>query len=155
MHKHHLAGTLLMFVVIMLCIFGLLAACAKTNSGTRITTSGATGATSLGSYGRELGIVVDQNLTVLEVSDRLAAAVAGVQPGDQLKTLNDVAFVGNREKIREIVGSGMTLILKVERAGKEIIVEVDPAHTPPFPTLRPGEAPLPTRTPVWPPSDYY
>ena len=81
-----------------------------------------------------------------------------MQRGDQLKTLNDVVFTENREKIRELIvisdGEDKTLVLKLERDGKEMIVEVNPARVPPFPKSSDGTPP-PTGTPITPPDDYY
>ena len=106
-----------------------------------------------------LGVVIDQNLTVLAVDASSAAERAGVQAGDVLLQIGDVPFVGNREQVKALIADArpnQALRLRLLRGGQPIDLRVELAPMPPpiYPTINPSGPPPPTSTPVPPTDDY-
>lgn len=100
--------------------------------------------------GAVLGVVVDENNQVLEVESGNAAANAGVQVGDLLESLDDVAFK-DKAKVKNKVHEhkeGQVFKLKLKRHDKTMTLDITPA--PPAPRFN-----APTATPVWAPQDYF
>lgn len=160
MRKYYPTSNFVAFVVMLLYTFILLASCSSRSQVLTMPSSSneIEVRTFSSSSGPKLGVVVDKNFVVLDLEDERAAAVAGVQLGDQLIALEAVPFAGNREKIKDILRSSVdgdkTLVLKLERDGKEMLIEIRPSlAVPVFP--KESDTPIPTVTPVWPPNDYY
>jgi len=103
-----------------------------------------------------LGVVVDGNMKVLHVEVDSAAAKAGLQEGDVLDTLDDLAFIKDRQKVKDKIHEPnfsepkkvKKFKLKFKRADKMQEVDVSPGP----PTAQPVQG---TVTPVWDPEDYF
>lgn len=110
----------------------------------------------------QLGVVIDERVVVLAVEIGSAAETSGIQRGDRLESINDLSLLDSREKVKELIGNfkldDPPLSLKLERAGKEMTIKVNPFPVaPPTELVRKAQlnnSPLPTPTPVLPPKDY-
>ncbi len=115
----------------------------------------ATGCTARASQGTGiypapvLGVVVDQNLRVVDVEAGSAADQAGIRRGDVIKMLENVPVAAPDEAARVIRQArvGQKLAISVGRDNMEITLEAHLAR----PVARPGQ---PTPTPV-PADEYY
>lgn len=97
-----------------------------------------------------LGIVVDQNMAVLHVEPGSAAEKIGIQRGDLIEAVEGMVVATNRDTVRQAIRTakrGQKLLLKVRRAGVEVMFEVVPSS----PVARPNQL---TPTPVLLPQDY-
>lgn len=107
-----------------------------------------------------LGIIVDENMKVLDVERESGAAKGGVQIGDIIEAINDIPLIGDLSQETKADNAmqakmaiwepkeGKVVRVQLQREGKVIILEITPA--PPAPRL--SEA---TVTPVAPNMDYY
>ena len=105
-----------------------------------------------------LGVVVDPDMRVLSVDVASAAEAAGVQPGDQLETLDRIPVGSQTQKVKQYIrmaGEDQAMQLVVRRGTSTIEVIVVPfsSHARSRPTVEPGLL-IPTVTPVVPPDDY-
>jgi len=121
----------------------LLIACIQTSPSTKM--GGETEHMTHGLYAApELGVVVDENMKVVDVDLGSVAEKAGIQKGDVLVSLDGVSFVNDKNRIDALiqespgeeayaelektgVWNGIARTLKLERDGKESEVEVTPA----------------------------
>lgn len=103
----------------------------------------------------ELGITVDEKMTVIDLTDgaaktdgvRLGDIILSIAPADGVQAA--IVFAAeNREQIKQIIGSERVKIV-VLRDGAEVILTVTPTHRP-VTTDNPA-----TPTPVLPPFDYF
>ncbi|CAN5854092.1 hypothetical protein BH10CHL1_BH10CHL1_22590 [soil metagenome] len=103
------------------------------------------------SGGDELGVVVDENMRVLSVAPGWPAAVAGMQVGDVLDSVEGVSFAKDKVKAKEVIRErkeDKKLKLKVKRDDKELEINITSFQ-------RPSGANLPTATPVPQSEDYF
>jgi len=120
--------------------------------------AGSTGATLGSSPAPMLGVVVDPHRRVLSVDVASAAETAGIQPGDQLETLDGIPLDSQIQNVKERIRTAredQSMRLTAHRGATiiEVIVVPFPAHPLSGPTVEPGH-PAPTATPVAPTDDY-
>ena len=97
-----------------------------------------------------LGVVVDENNQVVEVENYSAAEAAGIQQGDILDSVDEIAFKAKQEaknKIKE-AKNHQKVKVKLKRNGKAIVLELVPS-VPQWPENAPTGTPIPT------PQDYF
>lgn len=101
--------------------------------------------------GDELGVVVDENMKVLHVEPGWPAAVAGLQEGDILDSVDGISFAQEKAKAKAAIQEpkkDKKLKLQVKRAEKTVDIDITAFQLP-------ASTNLPTVTPVWPPNDYF
>ncbi|MEM7537584.1 MAG: PDZ domain-containing protein [Chloroflexota bacterium] len=101
----------------------------------------------------KLGVVLDEEMVVVDVDMGGPADRIGVQRGDRLLSLNEIPFLDNIDSVKDAIRATRhdeeqkSMRLIVERDGKEIAVEVEPnSH---YIQKTPFESPLPTMTPLF------
>jgi len=97
-----------------------------------------------------LGVVVDENNQVVEVEHYSAAEAAGIQQGDILDSVDEIAFKAKQEaknKIKE-AKNHQKVKVKLKRNGKAIALDLVPS-VPHWPENAPTGTPIPT------PQDYF
>ena len=97
-----------------------------------------------------LGVVVDENNQVVEVEHYSAAEAAGIQRGDTLDSVDEIAFKDKekaKNKIKE-AKNNQKVKVKLKRNGKAIVLELVPS-VPQWPENAPTGTPIPT------PQDYF
>lgn len=144
------------FVIVLSCLILVVAACGQRSTPTAEAPSQPT------IYTPEIimdfimpadviGVIVDENIKVLEVESRSAAELAGVQVGDVLDSLEGISFK-DREKVKAKIHEpmdGKRFKLKLRRNDENIEVDISPAP----PAFVPAGNNTPT--PVLPPQDYF
>jgi len=105
-----------------------------------------------------LGVVVNPQMRVLSIDIASPAETAGIQPGDQLETLDRIAFASNIQNVKEhIFGArkdqAMQLRLRRGAMSLEVVVVPVPSYPRSRPTLEASQS-VPTASPVAP-TDVY
>ena len=137
------------FMAMLFSVAGLLilVSCNSPTAGTNPNSEPI----SVSRGGDELGIVVDENMKVLHVEPGWPAAVAGLQEGDILDSVDGIAFAQEKAKAKAVIQEpkkDKKLKSKVKRAAKTVDIAITSFQLP-------ASTNLPTVTPVWPPNDYF
>lgn len=109
----------------------------------------------------ELGVVVDEKFTVVDIEPGSAAEVAGVQRGDNLLSIGEKPFTSERMELKFYIASYpsadasvASLSLKLIRHGAELELPIRPSPPGPHKLDENGKPP-PTATGVFSPNDYF
>lgn len=137
----------LITILLGVAVLPILVSCNSPSSPTNIQP----GSIEVSGGGDELGIVVDENMQVLHVEPDWPAAVAGVQVGDVLDSVEGISFAKDKSKAKDVIRESKKnkkLKLKVKRDHKDVDIDISSFQLP-------SGTNLPTVTPVWPPQDYF